>query len=432
MIIGITDTIRPSIAGTVRCGSKDETRGFPKNSPYFLLHDAEELIPALGEKPTEIYFTVLFNDMDSFLTQDLRYYTKNDLVCRSRHETGSAVASYYGSSSNKFDSNVAGLTTATFPNVLNALVRNCAVRSCPDFIAKRCKVNTNLSFVVPHHSMTRIFNLPNTSNSALYSIASAFEERKRKAYALMASKQYLAQAGQQEEADKIKITTLFAGEIFRLVKVKEDTKYFDQNGAKKTAKDQDVVYCEHVPFAKYLELFADKISSDDMSILMALQTGINMHNSRSLQFNQQGGLMIEAPSSEEQVLLGGAPQALLPEVSGVQSEPQGVGEISTQAPAAVAAKAVSLEDIAESERLAPLFSEISALLGLENTAGNRVATVRIHKSLEKTEKYLNDKIKELKKKQAAAPKAETKPQQEAKTVKATVVAQSSGDDNPLY
>jgi len=355
MIIGLTD--KPVIRrdGKIRAGIKND-KDYPVNTPYFVLHDAAQLIPVLGEKPTEIYFTVYFDDINAVAPTDLRWYTKSELVCMGNAET----AAYFGMG------DLAGLrqknaelrtrnpdgayTSVTIPR---SRERICAYKTCNDYIAGKCSEHLLLDMVIPHHSMCSLFTLESTSIYALMNIISAFQKT------------------QTGRGGKI------SGEIFRLYKDKMELSFEGKDG-KKSKSEKDVIFMSHVPFDKYAGMYKDKCSVEDWQALMALRSsGTRVHMPHL------------AGPDEALALAGGVSHAASLPAPDVNDDEE-------------------IKKIANHVAVMPLFDEIAQLLGKENTESARVATARNSPGVDRLMSYLKVKITELKKKKATV--EETAPQ----------------------
>lgn len=347
----------PRWAGKIRAGSRDEKTKKLNNTPHFLLHDVPELIPALGENPTEIYFTVYHDDPDVYFPRDLRWYSASDIVCASQHDhidpaTGKSMGDVAAFFNNKVE--VEGLTSKPFPGIPRARVRRCS-QACPDLVSGNCTEHFFLRMMIPQHSMGAIYVLDNTSFKGMMNLQTAFD---------LAS---------------YRLDGKVSGQIFRLFKKKEDGHYTKDNGDRGKT-EVNVVAVEFVKFEDYEKKFKDKIDPIDWAKLVSA-------NKRSIP--------LEAPALpppddvvmiEAQVVQSAAPQALPPAASDPYSEE-------------------AVEARAEDPSVAKHFAEIAMLLGKENAKALRLATAgdkRIPPTVEGLQTYLQGRIKEVKKTRKAA------------------------------
>jgi hypothetical protein len=341
----------PRWAGKIRAGSRDEKTKKLNNTEHFMLHDVPELIPALGENPTEIFFTVYSDDMETFFPRDLRFYSASELICVSRHrepdpETGRSmgtVAAYFRTE------DAPGVTNQPFPGRKRARVRRCS-KACPDLVAGNCSEHFFLRMMIPHYSMGAIYVLDNTSFLGMLNLQSAFK---------LAS---------------YRLDGKLAGEIFRLYKRKEEGHY-DKGNGQRGKTEVNVVAVEHVKFEEYEKLYKAKTDPIDWAKLVSARK-------RSVALVQP-----TLPMPDDVELLDVA---------------------SERVPLQVAAPETSLEDAIKARANDPavmkLFGEIAHLLGKENTEELRIKTAgdsRIHPSVDGLITYLQGRIKETKKAQKA-------------------------------
>lgn len=236
MIKGLTDKFVIRRVGKIRSGWKDEgERGRLHNPKNFLLHDAKQLIPILGEEPSEIYLTVASDDLNAVAPNDLRWYTKSELMCLGDGEE----AAYFASNE------VAGLTQANHA-FGKSRVRRCAYRNCQEYQAGLCGEHIFLNFSVPQYSMAASFTLDSTSFNAVMNVIGALQST-------------LVYGGPQ-------------GQIFRLYKKDMELNYIDAKSGKKSKAPRPVVHMDFVPFEQYEKMFRDKIAPHDWAALMALRS----------------------------------------------------------------------------------------------------------------------------------------------------------------
>lgn len=331
-IYGLTD--RPVIRrdGKIRGGFKETRNGkeVPVNTEHFLLHDASQLIPILGEKPKEIYFTIYFDDINAVAPNDLRWYTKTDLQC-----VGNAQqAAYMGVNDVAGMRQEQGFLIEKNPDGSPRKVvyprsrsRVCAWKACPEYIAGSCSEHIRLDMVIPQYGMGSLFTFENTSFNGLMNIVGALDK---------------ARLANMHRGGKI------SGEIFRLYKEEMSLPYENAKTGQRGRSDRHVVFMEHVKFEEYTAKFKGKCPTESWEALVALRTTSLMLPSQVMQ--------ITAPSE-------------------VAALPQTV-----EAPAILTQQA-SNEDILKTRANAPeaakLFEEIAALKGVSNTEEKRIATAKV-------------------------------------------------------
>lgn len=347
-IKGVTD--RPVIRrdGKIRGGFKDNNNN-PVNTDHFVLVDSPQLIPTLGEKPVEIYFTVPFDDYNAIAPSDLRMYTKTELVCNGDGEH----AAYMGTGEVPGVSQQQGSLNGR--PVPRSRARLCQYKQCPDYVAGNCSEFIRLGMMIPQYSMGSWFDFENTSINALLNIIGAF--------------------------DKCKLSNIHrggkvSGEIFRLYKEKQSLPFENAKTGKRGRSDKDVVHMSHVPFHEYEAKFKEKCPPESWQALLAIRQ-----------------MSVVVPTSAFQ-LEGPSPQAQL---SGPQS-------IATHA-AMVAdpeAELAAVKERANHPGAAKVFEEISKLAGKENSEATRIATAKAFPDVGRMVDYLGKKITEYKKAAAAS------------------------------
>jgi hypothetical protein len=345
MIRGLTDNSRLRRDGKIRAGFKDD-RDIPRNSPHFLLHDAPQLIPVLGEKPTEIYFTFYDDDRMKVASDNLRYYTKSELVCQSDPSGMTDKAAYFGAGDVPYVKQTPAQFASFKANGKHDVIeiprsreRVCMYRSCPDYQAGKCSEHLFLDMIIPHYSMASLFTLENTSITAVLNIDSAIK------------KAQLRYAGK------------LSGQIFKIFKKKDKIKFQDPKTGKKNERDTDVVDMTVVAFDEYMSIYKDKIRQEDLDALMSLRSR------QFVFFNTPTLTGMETPQIE-------APNAT---------------------PALAADENTLLKEKANSEILAPIFAEASSVLGIENTEANRIKMIRAKPDIKECADYLKGRIRDKKK-----------------------------------
>lgn len=387
-IMGLTDQVVLRRDGKIKSGMKDPKTGYPMNLPYFSLHDAPQLIPVLGEKPEEIYFTVSSDNLQQFFRDDLRNYSKSQLVCKSMHgyvnpitnQNMGSVAAFF-----KVGMDVPGLTTTPFPGITRAFERKCAYKGCQDYIRGDCSEHFFLDMVIPQYSMGAIFTLDSVSINAVMNAASAFQK------------------------GAFRYQGVLSGQIFKVLKKKVDINFPDKNG-NLSKRPTDVVHVENVTFAEYEAKFKDKIDPIDWEALMFWRSRDKKAGMPLL--TNSGTPLLEASDPELQELAEAAPQTSLAKAAAETSDD------------AVLARA-------NDPAVAPLFAEIASLMGKENSQEARFATAKVFSNTQKLADYLKGKIKDVKK-MAKTSKPVQSTQKQAATPPPPPPAADPMNSNPLY
>ena len=79
-ILGISDFRRLPRLGKIKLGKKDETKGNPYQTKYFVVPD--EVVSVYGEEPTELDIMFPINNTADFFPQDYRKYGSTGLLCK--------------------------------------------------------------------------------------------------------------------------------------------------------------------------------------------------------------------------------------------------------------------------------------------------------------------------------------------------------------
>ena len=336
MIKGLTDTLALRRDGKIRSGTKDNS-GKLNNTPYFLLHDAPQLIPALGENPTEIYFTLYTDNLAAVAKHDLRWYSRSELSCVGNGE----IAAYSGTS------DVAGVRQKPHPIMNKHRERACVYRQCPEYINGMCSEHLFLDMLIPQYSMASMFTLDNSSISGLLNVLSALQKA------------------------QIKHSGRVAGQIFRLFKKDAEISFQNPKTGQKSKRLVPVIHMEYVPFAEYEKKFRDKISTDDWESLVALRSRTSIIMTQLGLSGQDAPELLEAPL--QQIQLPG------PEKSDEEY----------------------IRERANDPLVMPLFDELAALLGKPNSEEARYNTAKQEPSVPMLVDKLKGWIFATKKKNAA-------------------------------
>ena len=339
MIKGLTDNMRLRRDGKVRSGSKN-AQGYPTNSPTFLLHDAPGLSTVLGDKPTEIFFTVGSDNIESAAQNDLRYYTKSELVCMGNGET----AAFFALGDRQ------GVSNEQVPG-MRARKRQCNYKGCSDYIAGNCSEHVMLDMVIPHYSMSSIFTLESTSIIAVMNIVSCL------------TKTYRGRMGK------------IAGEIFCIYKDKQDVKFIDTKSGKNASRETDIVNMRHVPFDIFEKEHRSKISDENWEVLMFW---------RGLPSGRIDRLMLPEAQQPLQISGEALPQIEAPKVQGKSLPDPAVQE-------------AALKERANHADAAQWFEKIAKLVNKPNTEAVRMATAKNFSDVAQMVDYLKKKIKEMEK-----------------------------------
>jgi recombination directionality factor gp3-like protein len=343
-IFGLTDRITFRRDGKIRAGTRDEDSGKMDNTPHFLLHDAPQLIPVLGENPKEIYFTAYTDNPTEFFRDDLRWYTRSELVC-----VGDGRMAAY-----KAFGDVPGVKQNPHPRDPKARERACLYKSCQQYLEGKCGEHFFLDMVVPQYSMGSVFTLDNTSIFAVINISSALQ------------KAALATGGK------------LAGQIFKLYKKIVPVSYTDVAKAKKFNRDQAVIHMDYVPFEYIPKEVREKISADNWAALMGLKNGTTRINV-SLPSPDQAA-QLEAPEEHK----------ALPSPDEQDAEDK------------------ALKERANNPTVVKFVEELAALTGVPNSEENRIKLARnvTPPTAEGIVNYVKGRIQKLKKeKESEPPKA---------------------------
>ena len=338
MIHGLTDQINLRRDGKIRGGTRDKTTKKMGNTPYFLLHDAKQLIPVLGENPTEIYFAAFCDDVEAIAKTSLRSYSGRILNCLGNGKT----AGYY----QKGD--VPGVTNRPHPILKGSRLRTCQYKQCPDFVEDRCGEHLFLEMIIPQYSMASSFTLDNSSVNGILNVLSTLNKAK------------IRYAGQ------------ISGQIFRLYKRPMDMNYEIKGELKKSPRP--VVHLDHVPFETYERLFRDKIKDEDWRSLVALQDRT---------------LVLSTTQSEPE------------DAESESTETAETATFRPQLADQTQSDNAALKERANHPVVVALFDELAALRGRENTEEARINTAKKTSSVGELVEWLKKVIAADKRKKEA-------------------------------
>jgi hypothetical protein len=357
-IIGLDDKPVLRRDGKIRAGYKEETGGKLVNTEHFLLHDAPELERVLGEKPTEIYFTVHSDRKDDFYKTDLRWYNASQLMCFSMHnaldESGKSmgsVAAFKG-----VGQNAVGLKQQPFPGVDKARVRVCNYKSCPDYVRGDCGEHLFLDVIVPQCSMVQVFTLDSSSINAILNMASTLT--------------------------KTANLRRYAGEIFRMHKKPGQITYQNKAG-KQSKRDAPMVSFDWVPFEDYEAKFKDQIHPRDWEILLGI---------RANRLRAASDMPILPPATD----IDDTPQLPSRDNDYTGGEADQPPEIGGNVPT----EDSSVEKRANDPLIVELCGKYAELVGRENTEAARISTAKNFASVQECATYLRNRIKEVQKEKA--------------------------------
>lgn len=345
MIKGLTDRLILRRDGKIRAGTGPKSGGL-KNPPYFMLHDAKQLIPVLGENPTEIYFTVYTDSIEQVARNDLRWYSQRELVCNGDGET----AAFYSSTTD-----AEHVKQKPHEVIKRARERLCQYRSCPEYIAGHCSEHLFLDMVIPQYSMASMFTIDNTSYNGLMNVLSALNKA------------------------SIKHDGKISGQIFRVYKKEMELPYQDSRTGKKGTSDRPVIHMEYVPFEQYEAKFRDKIQNDDWEALLALKnrTGLVTYSKA-----------IPAPADQPMIEGPSGSIAALP-------SPEGAQEMTDEE---------LIRERMNHPSVVPLFEELANAMGVENTEEKRYNAAKASASVQVLVDRLKSYISAAKRKKAAQAK----------------------------
>lgn len=312
MIHGLTDRIAFRRDGKIRAGTRDEGSGKMDNTHHFLLHDAPQLIPVIGEHPKEIYFTTYTDDSHEFFRDDLRWYTKTELVCVGDGRTAAYKA--FG--------DLPGVKQTPHPRDAKSRERTCLYRNCPQYLEGKCGEHFFLDIVVPQYSMGSVFTLDNTSLFAIINISSAIQ------------KAALATGGK------------LAGQMFKLSKKVIPVAFTDMAKAKKFNRDQAVIHLDYVPLEYLPPEVKDKITPDNWAALMGLRNGTTR-------------VALNLPFPDQ-----------TPQIAADEQH------VSLPSPEEKVKEDVAIKERANNPIVVKLLDELSSLTGVPNSEENRIKLAR--------------------------------------------------------
>jgi len=346
MIHGFTDRFLARYDGKIRAGYRDPSTGYPKNAPHFLLHDAPQLIPILGNNPKEFFCSFLFDDLEAVVPNSLAYYKKSGLVCRGDGQN----AAYYETP----NGNIHGLTNKPHPSIPGAFQRRCDFKDCPDLISRNCKPSFKLNIIIPQYSAMSIFALPNTSYNGLTNVVDCLQ----KAF--------------------VRNNRKLAGHIFRIYKKEVEVRYMNTKSGKVEQKEHFVVAMEYVDGPKAQHLLGTTVKSEDLKLLESFRSRPPING------NEFKNLLALDDESDD------VGEALPPPVNIgaalLTNEPVNKNGDSDWA------------TLANSPILADLFAKCASYAGIENTEAARIATVKHTKgNIQQAHDILKDKLKKYEK-----------------------------------
>lgn len=373
MIIGLTDKPKLRRDGKIRCGKKEGNKLV--NLDHFLLHDAPGLAASLGEEfPKEIYFTVYTNNTEEIFRPSLRWYNANELLCHSMHNALDNNGISLGAVANYTSlGDIEGVSQIPFPRMNRGRIRACKYHACPQYMQGQCSEHMFLDIMIPQHSMGSVFTFDSTSIKALQNTMSAFEKA------------------------AIKYGGSFKGQIFKAFKADDTGSFVNKNNGKTTKTDIKVLQFEVVDFGWYEANFKNKIKEDDWNALLAL---------RSKSSIGLGALALAAPADDDAPALN-APAAALQAPSGTTTQTQPATNFTDSK-----ANEDAVKTRANDPTAAQFFTELAKLMNRANTEEVRIATARNFSTAGAMISYLQNKIKEEKKKQSAAAGEKTQPAQQ--------------------
>lgn len=174
-IKGLTDNLRMPRLGKIRLGEKltnNRGREYPSALDHFGLPD--ELIPLLGEKPTELEIMFPVEDEDIFASTWFRAYTyTNGLVCKGDGEYADRTVDVKKAKPKGQSEAIEDNPMATHDTPGNDQERRrvlCRGQQCPDYIAGRCKQNMMLQFLLPKVPGVGIWQIDTSSFNSIKNI----------------------------------------------------------------------------------------------------------------------------------------------------------------------------------------------------------------------------------------------------------------------
>ena len=168
-IKGITDRERglPRI-GKIHLGVKDEKKGYPKATKYFVFPadhpQFQDLVDTFGEEPTVLRVVFPINEEERIASQFYRCYSRTrGLICKGDGETCRRLV----------DTQTGALADADSKNV-EWKEMLCAGRECADYGVK-CKEVMNLQFMLPEIPGLGIWQIDTGSYNSIMNINAGFD-----------------------------------------------------------------------------------------------------------------------------------------------------------------------------------------------------------------------------------------------------------------
>jgi hypothetical protein len=161
---------RLPIVGKVRLGYRDEAkRGAPVATPYFVLKDAPQLVPAFGEQPTEIGPVFIpLEDETAVASRMLRYYTETyGLTCWGN---GREATRKVDKAALETTGELKPASKETRAAVLKTLKCPCQLLDSGD-----CKESMYFRFAIPHVEGIGVFQLATRSRNSIDNIFSCLD-----------------------------------------------------------------------------------------------------------------------------------------------------------------------------------------------------------------------------------------------------------------
>ena len=163
-IKGLTDRDRrlPRI-GKIHLGIKDEKKGYPKATDYFVFPEGhanyDDLVRLFGEKPNELRIVFPVESEDKIASQYYRCYSRSrGLICKGDGETCRRLVDTQTGALADADSKAVGWKEMA-----------CAGRECPDYGSK-CKEVMNLQFMLPEVPGLGIWQIDSGSFNSIINI----------------------------------------------------------------------------------------------------------------------------------------------------------------------------------------------------------------------------------------------------------------------
>ncbi len=161
-IKGLSEKRQLPRLGKIHLGVRDETKGYPKKTDYFVC--PPEVQAVFGEQPKALRILIPVEDEEKFASQYYRCYSKTrGLICKGDGERADRL----------IDAKTGALADAGSKDVVWKEIE-CKGKDCPDYRLK-CKPIMNLQFLLPEVPGMGIWQVDTGSVNSIKQINSAIE-----------------------------------------------------------------------------------------------------------------------------------------------------------------------------------------------------------------------------------------------------------------